>query len=194
MEFRWFGDAETFAGSRRKGLCLSYLSILILLICSILCTANVGFYTTYTLFENIWMLLLICTTVYMHKAMRFYPCERLVANSFYHFEQNVNGIYFRQRMKGRYVAFVCLYIFSVIGNIFMLWGMGYFVIVLEIVGLIVSLYAFFVRAVRFFSEYSFVQITGLNDSMTQTIVLVYDPGIDMFFEQADFENKFPLAK
>ena len=57
-EYMWVGTKEDFYQEKKVALILIIASVLSMIVCTIVATVSFGLYSTYTLFENIWLLVI----------------------------------------------------------------------------------------------------------------------------------------
>ena len=81
-EYMWLGAREEFEKEKQRALLFIRSSIIAMIICTIVATVSFGIYSTYTLFENIWLVLMLCVHRYTYKTKKNYSTLEYSFNSF----------------------------------------------------------------------------------------------------------------
>ena len=66
----WLGTKEDFDKDKKLALILILSSIVSMIICTIVASISFGIYSTFTLFENIWLVLMLCVLKYTYKTKK----------------------------------------------------------------------------------------------------------------------------
>lgn len=194
--WRWFGTKGEFT----KWKTLSIISLLILLILglatSIVSTICFEMYSTFTFFENVWMVFGIIYLVYALKAKFIYEVNALAANSSTKFITDKLGMKFPRKEKVVFRIFKWLAIISTICNIICVWaGMGksnqVAATIMEILFLCAIIFSFFVN-LNLFAQYSIILVEGHNLTTKKKVVLVLPPGEKRLMPEEEFKKKMPF--
>ena len=194
--WRWFGTKGEF----NKWKTLAIISILILLIVglvtSIVSTVCFKMYSTFTFFENVWMIFGIIYLVYASKAQLTYEVNALAANSSTKYDTDKLGMKFPIKEKAVFRVFRWLALISVICNIICIWTkMGrsnqIFATIMELLFLLAMIFAFFMR-LNLFAQYSIIWVEGHNLVTKEKVVLVLPPGAKQLMPEEEFRKKMPF--
>ena len=194
--WRWFGTRSEFS----KWKTLAIISLLILLIVglatSIISTICFKMYSTFTFFENVWMVFGIIYLVYACKAKLTYEVNALASNSSYKYETDKLGMKFPRKEKIVFRIFKWLAIISVPCNIICIWAdLGksnqILAIVMEIAVLGAIIFAFFMN-LNLYAQYSIIWVEGHNLTTKEKVVLVLPPGAKQLMPEEEFKKKMPF--
>ena len=192
----WFGNSAEF----KKWKMLAIISLLILLIVGLATTivSSICFklYSTFTLFENAWMIFGIIYLVYAAKTQRIYEVNALAANSSTKYEKDNLGMMFARKEKVVFRIFKWLAIISVVCNIIAIWaGMGktnqVFATIMEVLFLGAIIFAYFMN-LNLFAQYSIIYVEGHNLTTKERVVLVLPPGAKSLMPEEEFKKKMPF--
>ena len=93
--WRWFGNSSEFNKHKK----LAFISMLIMLIIGVASTITTSvcfkIYSTFTFFENIWMIFGIIYLVYISKTKLIYEVNELSTNSSFKYETDKLGMKFQ---------------------------------------------------------------------------------------------------
>ena len=191
----WFGNKAEF----KKWKTLSTISLLILLIVgiasSVVSTICFKIYSTFTFFENIWLIFGIVYLVYSTKAQRIYEVNELKANSSTKYVEDQLGMLFPKKEKIVFRIFKWLAIISVVCNVIAIWaGLGksnqILATVLEVLFLGAIIFSRIMN-VCLFSQYSIIYVEGHNLTTKERVVLVLPPGAKQLMPEEEFKAKMP---
>lgn len=194
--WRWFGTRREFSKSKT----LAIISLLILLLVgfatSIVTTNCFKIYSTFTFFENVWMVFGIVYLVYALKADFICEVNKLASNSSTKFERDKLGMLFPKKEKFAFRLFKWLAIISVVCNIVCVWtelgkankGLA---TVMEILFLAAIIFAFFM-VTNLFAQYSIIWVEGHNLTTKERVVLVLPPGAKQLMPEEEFKKKMPI--
>src|SRR5574344_382673 len=194
--WRWFGTKSEFS----KWKTLAIISLLILLIVglatSIISTICFKMYSTFTFFENVWMVFGIIYLVYACKAQLIYEVNALASNSSYKYETDKLGMKFPRKEKIIFRIFKWLAIISAPCNIICIWaGLGksnqILATVMEIAFLGAIIFAFFMN-LNLYAQYSIIWVEGHNLTTKEKVVLVLPPGAKQLMPEEEFKKKMPF--
>ena len=194
--WRWFGTRLEFS----KWKTLAIISLLMLLIVglatSIVSTICFKMYSTFTFFENVWMVFGIIYLVYARKAQLTYEVNALASNSSYKYETDKLGMKFPRKEKIIFRIFKWLAIISVPCNIICIWaGLGkntqILATVMEIAFLGAIIFAFFMN-LNLYAQYSIIWVEGHNLTTKEKVVLVLPTGAKQLMPEEEFKKKMPF--
>lgn len=192
--WRWLGNRTEF--NKKKNLAI--ISLLMLLIVGVATTvvSSICFqlYSTFTLFENIWLIFGIIFLTYACRARLKYEVNDLAAHSPDSYEKDKLGMCFPKREKAVFKVFRIITIVAIACNIIAIWVMGH-----ELRGLAAFMELLFLGAIIFsffmnfnlFVQYSIIYIDGRNLTTNEEVTLVLPPGSNDFLLEEDFKKKMP---
>ena len=194
--WRWFGPRAEF----NKWKTLSIVSLIILLvvglITSIVSTTCFQMYSTFTFFENAWMVCGIIYLVYATKAQFIYEVNALASNSPTKYQRDKLGMMFPGKDKLVFRIFKWLAIISTVCNIICIWaGMGknYQILatIMEVLFLAAIVFAFFMN-LELYAQYAIIWVEGHNLTTKEKVVLVLPPGEKQLMPEEEFKKKMPI--
>ena len=164
-----------------------------------LTTGCLGVYSTFSFFENIVVYGGFFVFLYTLRAGRFYETCDLARHTtdVFAFDERRGVWYCTGKEKKRYRIFRRIAYFAVAGNLFAVWTLGaesalplkVTATVFEILFLVFTVASYFLR-VALFCQYETVYFTGKNYKGTDTVTLVFDPLIDTFMPQKQYEETY----
>lgn len=194
--WRWFGTNNEFEKKRAWVI----ISLLVLIVFGVLATiaSSICFdlYSTFTLFENIWIICGIIYLVHVSRAQLTYEVSALAVNSPLEYESDEIGMLYFGKEKKVFRVFKWLAIISVICNIIAIWtSMGksnqIVATIFEVLFLITIIISYIVNMV-FFADYSIMWIEGHNATTKKKVVLVLPPFAEQFMLEEEFKKKIPF--
>ena len=195
--WRWFGNKAEFEKRKRLAVVSLIVLLAIGLITSIVSTICFKMYSTFTFFENAWMVFGIIYLVYAVNAKQIYEVNELAANSSTKYLTDNLGMKFPRKEKVVFRIFKWLAIISVICNIICIWGgMGKtlqaFATIMEVLFLAAIIFAFFMN-LNLFAQYSIIWVEGHNLTTKVKVVLVLPPGAKELMTEEEFKKKMPFV-
>lgn len=196
QRYHWLGASGDFYKEQGIAKILFFISIAVMIVTTIVSTVAFGIYSTFTFFENIWLIFTIIILKNIYKAQWKYPTEDFQRNSACSFI-NDNGMLRVNTYKKRYRIFFVLAIISVICNLICCWmwakgAIAVFSTIFEITsGIMIAVSMF--KATSFFAGYSHLSFTGKNQ-IGQEISIFYDPIINKFYSKEEYEKMFSFMK
>lgn len=194
--WRWFGSKAEF--NKWKALAIVSLIILLVvgLITSIVSAICFKMYSTFTFFENAWMICGIIYLVYATKTQLTYEVNALASNSPAKYQKDNVGMLFPLKDKLVFRVFKWLAIISPICNIICVWnGIGkgnqVFATVMEILFLAAVIFAYFMN-LNLYAQYSIIWVEGHNLTTKERVVLVLDPAENQLMPEEEFRKKMPF--
>lgn len=194
--WRWCGTRAEF----NKWKILAIVSLLTLLlvglITSIVSTVCFQMYSTFTFFENIWMICGIIYLVYATKTQLIYEVNALASSSPTKYKRDNLGMMFPKKEKLAFRIFKWLAIVSTVCNIICVWnGMGKgnqaAATIMEILFLGAIIFAYFMNF-NLYAQYSIIWVEGHNLTTKERVVLVLPPGAKQLMLEEEFKNKMPF--
>ncbi len=191
-----FLDDET-AFQQKKKRCTIFLLALIgvMILSTIVTTWGFYIYSTYTLFENIYLVCVVCMLVHILRAKRVYPTADLQNNCSFTFFRTREGIVLMGKRKKKYTVFLVLSCICAALNILCAWAKiitpirgVFFIVIFELAVFILSLVAnYFVS--DFFFGYTMIGLRARSATGgVQTIF--YIPHQNTLISKEDFDSKF----
>ena len=193
--WRWFGTKSEF----NKWKALSVVSLIVLLavglVSSIVSTICFQMYSTFTFFENLWLLFGIIYLVYASKAQLTYEVNAFAANSPLKFETDRLGMKYPGKERAVFRVFRWLAIIAVPCNVICIWaGMGktnqVLATIMEFLFLGAIIFAFFIN-LNLHAQYSVIWVEGRNLTTKERVVVVLLPGFKQFMLEEEFKKKMP---
>ncbi len=193
--WRWFGKKGEFAKQKKLTILSLVILLMVGLITSIVSTICFKIYSTFTLFENVWMVFGIIYLAYASKTQLTYEVNTFAANSSTRFETDKLGMKFPNKEKTVFRVFKWLAIISVLCNIICIWGgMGksnqILATIMEILFLAAIIFAFFMN-VNLYAQYAIIWVEGHNLTTKEKVVLVLPPGEKHLIPEAEFKKQMP---
>ena len=194
--WRWFGTKGEFTKWKTLAI-ISLLVILVVgLVTSIVSTICFQIYSTFTFFENVWMVFGIVYLVYASKAQLTYEVNALASNSSTKYETDQLGMKFPRKEKVVFRIFRWAAAISTICNIIAIWaGMGksnqVLATIMEVLFLAAIIFAFFMNS-NLFAQYSIIWVEGHNLTTKEKVVLVLPPGAKQLMPEEEFKKKMPF--
>ncbi len=193
-EYLWIGTNEDFKNEKKLSIILILCSILSMALCTIAMTASIGFYSTFTLFENIWLFLSFFALAYTCKTKKNYLTGEYFLNSFEVFELDADGVLRNTAYKKKYKVFLILGCVGFVLNAICVWlydgSARLFVTILELATMALVIFTTY-RVADFFSAYGPIRFTGRNESNTQTVSIVLDVIGNKFYTEEEYSQKYP---
>ena len=191
-EYMWLGTREDFARDKGVAILLTILSMLGIILCTFVTSAAVGYYTTFTLFEHIWLFLLVFVCKYIIKAEKNYSTLEYSLNSFERFTLDADGVLRSGPYKKKYKWFLILAVISFVSNAICNWG-SLLALLLELLVLGLNLFTVY-KVTDFFAGYGPIRFSGMNDRGTAKVVIIFDTLQNKLYTEEDYLKQFPLMK
>ena len=197
QEHLWLGTEEMFSKEKRRAARTVAVAMIGLLVATVFTTLGIGYYTTFSLFENIWLFCLLFVLSHTKRAERHYPLVRYAERSLDRFEVGKDGIARPTRRKRRYRWF---FVFSCVGallNAFLLFSNGGFlsvlaaVIELSVAGICMVASN---RVWGFFTLYSAIRLAPRDGAYPEIGPLIYDVVSGKLFKEKDYYEKNSFMK
>ena len=193
--WRWFGSRSEF--KRQKNLAIISLIILLVvgLITTIVSSICFKMYSTFTFFENVWMVFAIISLVYAIRAQYKYEVHALASNSPEKYRRDKLDMMLPVKQKAVFVVFRWLAIISVVCNVICIWTLGKdtkaFATIMEVLMLGAIIFALLMNS-NLFAQYSIIYIDGHNLETNEKVVLVLLPGAKELMLESEAKEKMPL--
>ena len=193
--FMWFGTKTKFYINKII-TAFSFLMLIVLGIVSTNTTSmSCGTYSTFSLFENIWVIFGIFLLVYSVKAKRIYEVNDLAANNPNKGIKDELGMIFFSKEKIAFKVFNSLAIIAVALNIIAIWwikpsGLSATATIMEVL-FFVSIVVSSIMNARFFGNYSIIHVEGKALTNNEVVVLVLPPGAKELMLEEDFKQMMP---
>ncbi len=198
-EYMWLGSREDFEKEKRTTFLFVWVLIGVGLLATIFTSIAFKLYSTFTLFENIWLIMMLCSVKYIHKSQYYHDCFEFSENSFFHFELDADGVLRCGHLKKRYKWFSVITCICAVCNIIVVWMeannmLALLATIFELALGVLSIYAFYFKVLDYFSGYCQLRFTGRNDSNTQAISIIYDPILNKLYTEEEYKKQFPFCK
>ena len=197
-EYMWLGTNEDFAKEKKLSLNLIRASIVSMILCTIVASVSFGNYSVFTLFENIWLLLMLCVLKYTYKTKKNYSTIQYCFNSFERFEADADGVLRSTIYKKKYKWFLVLACVAFVLNALDAWMVDesrvpLLATILELGTLALNIFTV-CKVTGFFAGYGPIKFTGMNDSGTAKVVLIFDATMNKLYTEEDYLKTFPFMK
>lgn len=198
-EYCWFGNDDIFNKQKKHTLMIQFALIGVIILATIFTSVAYKMYTTFSFFENIWLLMTCFLMHYTSKATRIYNCSSFALKSCFNFEFDADGVLRKGAVKKKYKAFFILACICAIANIVIVWTksntiMSVISTILELAVLGVSIYGYFVRTLDFFDFYTILRFTGENETTGQRVVLFFDTISSKLYTEEEYLKQFSFCK
>ena len=197
QEYMWLGTKEDFDKDKKLALLLIISSIVSMIVCTIVATSAFGNYSTFTLFENIWLVLMRCVLKYTYKTKKNYSSWDYSFNSFERFETDADGVLRRTVYKKKYRWFLVLACIAFLLNTILVWMDNYsvplLVTILELGTLALNIFTVY-KVTYFFAGYGPIRFTGMNEAGTAKVVLIFDTIMNKLYTEEEYLKTFPFMK
>lgn len=195
--WRWFGTLKEFKNRKALSIILLVVFLLVGLSASVISTLCFKMYSTFTFFENALMIIGIIFIVYSAKTKYIHEVNDLTKSTPYKYETDNIGMKFPRKERLVFRVFKWIAVISTACNVIFIWaGMGkdYKVVatILELVLLVVIIFAFFITPSLLFSNYSIIWIEGYNLTTKQKVTLVLPPGAKELITEEEFKKMMPF--
>ena len=197
-EYMWLGTKEDFDKDKKLALILILSSIVSMIICTIVASISFGIYSTFTLFENIWLVLMICVLKYTYKTKKNYSTLDYSFNSFERFEADADGVLRCTVYKKKYRWFLVLGCIAFALNALSAWivdesSIPLLVTILELGTLALNIFTVY-KVTDFFAGYGPIRFTGMNEAGTAKVVLIFDTIMNKLYTEEEYLKTFPFMK
>lgn len=195
--WRWFGTLKEFKNSKVLSIIMLVVFLIVGFATSVVSTLCFKMYSTFTFFENVLMIIGVFFLVYSANAKYIHEVNSLAKTTPYKYETDNIGMRFPRKEKLVFRIFKLIAVFSTICNVIFIWaGMGkdYKIVatILELVLLIVIIFAFFICPSKLFNNYSIIWIEGYNLTTKQKVTLVLPPGAKQLITEEEFKRMMPF--
>ncbi len=194
--WRWFGSMSEFKRAKVFAVIALLLLLIIGIVTSIISTICFKMYSTFTFFENVWMVFAVIYLVFAFKTKLIYEINALATNSSKKYETDQLGMKFPRKEKLVFRIFKWITIISVPCNIICIWaGLGknnqILATVMEVLFLGAIIFAYFMN-MNLFAQYSIIWVEGHNLTTKEKVVLVLPPGAKQLMPEEEFKKKMPF--
>lgn len=192
--WKWLGSQKEFDKCKVLTIFSHLLLLLLGFSSSIITSVSVKIYTTFTFFENIWLIFGIFLLIYALKADIKYESSKLARNNSYRYKQDQFGLWNPGKEKGLFKAFRWIGMISTICNIAYIWilasKISWLATIFEVLFLGAIIFSFIMNA-SLFSGYDIIYLQGKNMKGTENITLVWDPLFKKLMPEEEYKKKIP---
>lgn len=190
--WRWFGN-QSLLNKKKTVAIVSYALLFVFgFFSSVATSLSAGFYTTFTAFENAWLICGISLLVYTIKTKLKYESKELARNTNYSYKQDQYGLWNPGKEKTIFKVLRWLAVICVIANIIYIWirpnNLSIVATVLEIIFLGAIVFSFFAN-IDLFAQYTIIYLEGKSIYDSDEITLVWDPYFKKFFTEDEYRKK-----
>ena len=193
--YRWFGNKHQFKNSKTLAILANVLVLLLGIASTVMTAICFGFYSTFTLFENIWLIFSIVIMAFLSKNFLTNEIYALASNSPIKYKKDKLGMMLPKNNKIVFILFKWFALVAIALNIVFIWfglGKNLQLVATILEGLfLVSIILAFVATYRFYSKYSIVWLEGHKVDTQEKVVLVLLPGAKELITEEEFKNKLP---
>lgn len=166
--YRYLDTEQVFYKRKLTTSLVAGASIIVNIITSYFATVWFGLYSTFTFFENLWMILQLSLLIYVLKAEYLYRAKDYTRNTMEKFYNDAYGVPKKGGTKAKYVVLLVLSVIGSFAHLFLAFtdktlNQKYAVpvIIFEFLSLVLAFVLFFM-ARFFFSDYCIIYHTVLN--------------------------------
>ena len=191
----WGGNKAEFKRSKAFAIFADVILLIVGLVSTIVSAICFKMYSTFTFFENIWLIFIIIRLANAIKSKRIYEVNEFSRNSSTKFKRDNVGMLFPNKEKTIFRVFKWITLISIICNIVCIWTLGKelkaFSTIMEILFLGAMIFAF-VMDVNLYSQYMIIYVEGHNLTTNERVVLVVPPGGNELMPEEEFKKKMPF--
>ena len=193
--WRWFGTKAEF--QKAKSLAIFALTLLLFIgvFTTIISSICFNLYSTFSLFENIWMIFIAVELSYSCKAKYIYEVNDFFSHSSSKCTVDKVGMKFPNKEKKKYIVFMWFSFVSIIANVICIWTLGKtargLATVFEVLFLAAMIFALFMYA-NLFAQYNIIWVEGLSLTTREKVVLAFPPGAKHLITEEEFKKQFPF--
>ena len=193
---RWFGTKAEFNRARSLAIIANIVLIVVGIITAIISTISFRIYSTFTLFENIWIIFGIVTLSYLLRNQLTNEVNDLARNSPSKYQKDEVGMLYPTKTKLSFRIFKWLSFISIAGNVICVWlGIAkdakIIATIMEVLFFGAMIFAL-VTTSNFYLTYSIPWVEGHSLTTKERVVLVLPPGGKQLMTEEEFRNKFPI--
>lgn len=193
---RWFGTKAEFNRARSLAIIANIILIAVGIITAIISTISFRMYSTFTLFENIWIIFGIVTLSYLFHNQLTNEVNDLARHSPSKYQRDEVGMLYPTKTKLSFRIFKWLSFISIVGNVICVWsGMAKDVkiiaTIMEVLFFGAMIFAL-VTTSNLYLMYSIPWVEGHSLTTKERVVLVLPPGGKQLMTEEEFRNKFPI--
>lgn len=193
--YRWFGTKAEFKKSKKLAIIANLILLGIGIVTSIVTSICFRIYSTFTFFENIWLIFSVVILTFLSHDNYINEVNDLAAHSPDKYRRDEIGMLTSVKTKTVFNVFKWLSLISAPLNIVGVWvGLGHdlkiLASVVETLFLGAMIFAL-VTTYNFFSMYAIPWIEGLSLTKKEKVVLVALPGTKQLMAEEDFKAKMP---
>lgn len=190
---RWLGNKKEFDKSKKIAIISNLVLIVFGIILTIVATICFGLYSTFTLFENIWLVLSVMSVMYMSR--------NTILNEMNHLSKNSPDIYGMDKLfmpfsignKKYFKVLRVLCIIAILCNAIAAWCVPEtkspgLIMVLELLFLGIVIFASIMTS-RFYSMYLIPYAEGNNYVTKEKVVLVSLPNSKGLVSEEEFKSR-----
>lgn len=193
--WRWCGSKTEFNRSKTIASLSLVLLIILGLVSTIVSSFSFRMYSTFTLFENIWLIFGIIELVHCLKSKYIYEIHDLASHSSTKFKTDNVGMMYPDKTKKKYRVFMWLSFISIVANIIAIWFAGkdtkVLATIFEIMFLGAMIFAL-IMYIIFFVNYGIIWIEGNNLTTNKRVVLALPPGFKQLITEEEFNEKLSM--
>ena len=197
QEYIWFGTHEKFNKEKMRALKLVVSSIIAMILCTVCTTKTFGIYSTFTIFENIWLLMSLFILKYVIKAKKIYLSHVYAFNTIEDFDVDADGVFRSKGNKKRYKVFLVLACIAFCSNTICAWSystaVAVWLSILELVCMVLSIVSFHLVD-NLFLGYGPIKFTGPNENDVYDVVLIFDTLMNKLYTEEEYLKKYSFMK
>ena len=195
-EYCYVGDRSFFESEKRNVLIFLGILMGLILLSTILSSCAFGLYSTFTLFENIWLVMLCFICYYVIKAKRHYDCYDFMTTSFFKFILDEDGVPRVGETNTKYKVFLVLTCIAGVCNALCVWlyaevGLSVLVTIVELAVVGFSVFVFKYKVEDFFAGYYALRFTGLTLIGGKVVSLIYVPLQNKLYSAEEYYKEHP---
>lgn len=165
---------------------------------TILTSIGLKIYSTFTLFENIWLVLSCFMAHYTSVAQKFYETAAYAEKSIDLFKVTKENVWvdtYRKKKKYRVFFVLCLICagLNIVVSFTFPNAITGLVIVFELIYIAATIFSY-ITYTKFFSSYGPLKFTGYNLSKSKIVTIYYDNIFEKYLTEEEFFKTYPWMK
>lgn len=194
-EYIWLGSNQDFKKEQLIAVVLMISYMVFGLITTILTSAAIKFYSTFTLLENIWMCMMVPMLISTIKAKRLHECEKLSSAKCFRFDYDSDGVLRIGALKKSYKVFFILSCVSAVANFIVVLSVGQKPIsitaaIFEVITAVIGGFASY-RDFDFYCGYNSLRFSGKSDFTGEQVAFIYEPFMNKMYTEEEYNKVFP---
>ena len=198
-EYCWFGHKEDFEAKQNLIILVGLALVITLLLSTILTSIAIKTYSTFSLLENIWLVVIIILIVKISLTDKEQEMFSFFKWSLYVDEFDGESILYKGRVKKRYYVFLILNCIAAVLNVIFLFTdkkyvFAIIVLILEIINIALSIIFFRFQYLPFFDSYFHLKLIGRGENSIEPVIIYFDMLQNKFYTEEEYYDTFKFMK